>query len=182
MGFNIKNNYGPNIDVHDGGVVNLRQHKDGTWQTDDEQEIQEAEIEKEVTDIAPTSAPEAQLNYFAPTKNLQILLKQSWFKELRTKDEYDEAWTDGFVEALMQSEFRDGIALEWATAHKPLQIKGHIIGLLKDMGVLKGSYDKIAEEANLIENTRTFSKYMGKGKKQPYAEWVKDYVNGIAEQ
>ena len=35
MGFNILNNYGPNIDVHDGGVVNLRQDSSGLWHTDD---------------------------------------------------------------------------------------------------------------------------------------------------
>ena len=44
MGFNIKNNYGPNIDVHDGGVVNLRQDSSGLWHTDD---VVEAEIVEE---------------------------------------------------------------------------------------------------------------------------------------
>ncbi len=42
MGFNINNNYGPNIDVHDGGVVNLRQDGSGLWHTDD---VVEAEAE-----------------------------------------------------------------------------------------------------------------------------------------
>lgn len=31
MGFNIKNNYGPNIEVKEGGVVNLHQSMDGKW-------------------------------------------------------------------------------------------------------------------------------------------------------
>jgi hypothetical protein len=30
MGFNIKNNYGPNIEVNDGGKVTLIQGKNGT--------------------------------------------------------------------------------------------------------------------------------------------------------
>ena len=45
MGFNIKNNYGPNIEVNDGGVVHLHQDRSGHWTTD----IEEAQI---VEDIA----------------------------------------------------------------------------------------------------------------------------------
>ena len=33
MGFNIKNNYGPNIEVNDGGKVTLIQGKNGLWNT-----------------------------------------------------------------------------------------------------------------------------------------------------
>ena len=44
MGFNIKNNYGPNIDNHDGGIINLRMGRDGRWAADAE----EAEIVEEV--------------------------------------------------------------------------------------------------------------------------------------
>ena len=44
MGFNIKNNYGPNIDNHDGGIVNLSMGRDGRWAVDAE----EAEIVEEV--------------------------------------------------------------------------------------------------------------------------------------
>ena len=40
MGFNIKNNYGPNIEVNDGGVVNLHQDSSGHWTTD----VEEAQI------------------------------------------------------------------------------------------------------------------------------------------
>ena len=118
-----------------------------------------------------------ELNYFAPTNSLKRLLKGSWFAEVRSKDDYGEEWTDKFIDALMQSEHRDQIALEWGKEGKPLQIKGHIVGLLKDAGVLKGSYDKIAEIISLTQNPRTFSKYMGAGKKQPFADWVKCYVS-----
>ena len=118
-----------------------------------------------------------ELNYFAPANSLKRLLKGSWFAEVRSNDDYDEEWTDGFVEALMQSEYRDQIALEWGKEGKPLQIRGHIVGLLKDAEVLKGSYDKIAEIISLTQKPRTFSKYMGAGKRQPFADWVKDYVS-----
>lgn len=118
-----------------------------------------------------------ELNYFAPTNSLKRLLKGSWFAEVRSKDDYGEEWTDRFVDVLMQSEHRDQIALEWGKKDKPLQIKGYVVGLLKDAGVLKGSYDNIAEKISLTDKSRTFSKYMGAGKRQPYADWVKCYVS-----
>lgn len=47
MGFNIKNNYGPNIEVNEGGIVNLHQGNDGLWHTVD---AEEAEIVEEIKD------------------------------------------------------------------------------------------------------------------------------------
>ena len=46
MGFNIKNNYGPNIEVHEGGVVNLQQSKDGMWHTADAEEAEYEEVKE----------------------------------------------------------------------------------------------------------------------------------------
>ena len=54
MGFNIKNNYGPNIEVNAGGKVTLVQGKDGLWHTAD---AEEAEYE-EVTDETLRQDPE----------------------------------------------------------------------------------------------------------------------------
>ena len=118
-------------------------------------------------------------NLFAPQKHLQELLRQKWFGELRTNDDYDAAWTDTFVEALMASEWKDGIANDWAIKgerKKTTQIKGFVVGLLKDNRVLKGSYDGIASKVGLTEPSRTFSRYMSQGKNQPYADWVKEFV------
>ena len=52
MGFNIKNNYGPNIEVNDGGVVNLQQSKDGLWHT---VEAEEADYEEVIEASAPAA-------------------------------------------------------------------------------------------------------------------------------
>lgn len=41
MGFNIKNNYGPNIEVNEGGRLTLVQGKNGLWST---AEAEEAEV------------------------------------------------------------------------------------------------------------------------------------------
>jgi len=121
-----------------------------------------------------------QLNYFAPMVHLQELLKGEWFKELRCSNQYDEQWTDRFVWALMTSEWRDQIAHDWSAGgarNRRTQIKGYIVGLLKDAGVLKGSYDSIARMIDATDDSRVFSKYMGNGKQQPYEEWVKDYIS-----
>ena len=120
------------------------------------------------------------LNYFAPTKNLQELLRQPWFKALRTHERYNQQWTDDFVSALMASEYKDGIAQDWAIQgkrRKVTQIKGYIVGLLSDAGVLKGSYDSIAARIGLTDDPRSFSRYMSQGKKQPFAQWVSGYVS-----
>ena len=70
MGFNIKNNYGPNIKVNAGGKVTLVQNKNGLWHTED---AEEAEVLEEIVDdtvLAPegkavTSAPPVEQETFA---------------------------------------------------------------------------------------------------------------------
>ena len=104
-----------------------------------------------------------------------------WFAELRTNEKYDSMWTDGFIEALMASEYGEGIARDWAikgAREKKDQLKAYVVGLLKDAGVLKGSYVAIGNKTGLNNKERTFSTNMSRGKKQPYAGWVKEYVAG----
>ena len=50
MGFYIKNNYGPNIEVKDGGKVTLVQGQNGLWHTVD---AEEAEVVEEIMDEEP---------------------------------------------------------------------------------------------------------------------------------
>ncbi len=130
-------------------------------------------------------SPEAP-NFFAPQKSLQQLLRRSWFAELRTSDHYDGEWTDAFVAALMASEYGGQIVQDWSVQglrEKKSQIKGHVVGLLKDAQVLKGSYARIAREVGIAVNGKskekpyqTFANYMARGKKQPYADWVMQYI------
>ena len=125
-----------------------------------------------------------EINYFAPQKILQEMLKQDCFNEVRKDQKYDEKWTDAFVEDLMKSEYGKTIAEDWAlkgSRNKRNQIKGYVFGVLKDAGVLKGGYDTIAAKVVGKGEARTFGKYMGEGKNQPYAEWVKDYVSDVKE-
>ena len=58
MGFNIKNNYGPNIEVNDGGRVTLVQGKDGMWNT---VEAEEADYEEVVVKNAENGSEEAEV-------------------------------------------------------------------------------------------------------------------------
>ena len=170
---------GSYVDVHDNEVVNLNIDKATVTVQDNGED--EMNLEEQVSEVVQEEQEEQEeeLNLDAPMISLQQLLKQPWFAEVRSDERYDEAWTDAFVEALMWSEFGEGIAHEWNNGGKLdrcTQIKGYVIGLLKDAGVLKGSYDAIAEKVNLIDKPRTFSRYMSDGKKQPYALWVKEYV------
>ena len=123
------------------------------------------------------SAPEGQLNYFAPTKNLKVLLSEEWFEIHRTDECYNHRWTNDLVNALMASEHRDYIATEWGSGKRQDYIRGCVLGLLREGGVIRGSMDSIARSAGVCENYRTFSKYMGQCRQEPYAQWVLDYIS-----
>ena len=129
-------------------------------------------------DVKPQAAEEEEKNCFAPGKNLQRLLKEDWFKEWRANDKYTAKWIDGLVEALMESEWKDLIADEWSVK-KRLMLKCKIIGLLKDAGVLRGNYNQLSKVLPEKEGKKAASlaEYMGKGKKEPYADWIIAYVN-----
>lgn len=58
MGFNIKNNYGPNIEVNAGGKVTLVQDKSGQWHTADAEEVEYEEVTDETLQHAPENAEE----------------------------------------------------------------------------------------------------------------------------
>lgn len=133
----------------------------------------------EAADLQGQQQPQEALNLFAPQKHLQQMLRQAWFAETRTDERYDAQWADSFVEALMASEYGEAIAREWAVKgvrNKRNQLKGYVVGLLRDGGVMSGSYSAIAVKAGIVEDARTFARYMADGKKQPYAEWVRQWL------
>ena len=118
-------------------------------------------------------------NTYAPMNRLENLLKGDWFKECRTDGKYNAKWISGFVEALMESEWKDLIADEWSVKDKRLMLKCKIIGVLIDAGVLRGNYSQLAKVLPDKEGKKTASlaEYMGKGKHEPYADWIIEYVN-----
>ena len=123
-----------------------------------------------------TGGGDGTLNYYAPEKNLKVLLSEEWFEIHRTDKRYDHRWTTDFVNALMASEHREYIATEWGKYKRQDYIRGCVLGLLKEGGVIKGSMDSIARSANVCDNYRTFSRYMGQSRQEPYADWVLDYL------
>ena len=130
-------------------------------------------------DENPQVAEKEEKNYFAPMKNLQRLLKEDWFKECRTDGKYNAKWIDGLVEALMESEWKELIADEWSVKKKRLMLKCKIIGVLKDAGVLRGSYNQLSKVLpdKGGKKAASLAEYMGKGKHEPYADWITAYVN-----
>ena len=130
-------------------------------------------------DENPQVAEKEEKNYFAPMKNLQRLLKGDWFKECRTDGKYNAKWIDGLVEALMESEWKGLIADEWSKEKKRLMLKCKIIGVLIDAGVLRGNYNQLSKVLpdKGGKKAASLAEYMGKGKHEPYADWITAYVN-----
>lgn len=130
-----------------------------------------------------------ELNYFQPQKHLSALLCGDWYMTCLANSMFTGKWTNNFVADLLKSEYGDLIATEWAKRGRLDRrdyIRGCVVGLLKDAGVLKGSNLAIARAyLGISENTHdeeqkkkvnTFANYMGKGRKEPYADWVMEYV------
>ena len=159
---------GPMFDIHDNENLYISAERVP-------HEEQADELMELATDI--TQPPEEEeLNYFQPTLHLKRLLEMEWFEICRSKTCYTRKWGAGIVEALMGSQWKDYVAREWSVPKKRIEIRGHLMGILKDAGALKGSYDSIALAANIYKNARTLSRYMSRAKKQPYYSWLLGYV------
>ena len=184
---------GPMFDIHDNHNVYIGgacPHRADGEMSDVRGKMEESACPQPTDDFQTNDNPEPDvsevLDYEVPTFQLQRLLKSEWFAEMRTDERYDSTWTDAFVEALMRSEYADRIARDWAVSGlrgRKNQLRGYLVGLLKDAGVLKGSYHAIASKVGIIVNKecvndpyKTFADYMARGKKQPYAGWVMEYV------
>ncbi len=131
--------------------------------------------------------PPPELNYFAPKKNLQKMLQGEWFVQVcACANEYNNVWTDKFIADLMDSEHGEYLALKWSSRDQRLMIKGHVTGLLSEAGVIKGSNLAVARaylgvsaksrDKDRIREVTTFAKYMGNGRREPYADWIMAYV------
>ena len=119
-----------------------------------------------------------KLNYVAPKLALQDILKDKWFDDVTVdKNKYNFIWRQSMVEALMRTQWAQGIAMEWAEESKRLQVKFAFIGALKDVGILNCSYNALASKFNVAGiDSASLAKYMGYGKKKSYYGWLKQYV------
>lgn len=119
------------------------------------------------------------LDYDTTRDGLKSFLTEEWLEELRSDERYTVGWMNAFVDALISSPHGEKIVRDWSVEgrKKKNEIMGYVLGLLKENGVLKGSYDAISRRVNLMEKYRSFAKHIGEGKKQLYALWVKEYVD-----
>lgn len=120
-----------------------------------------------------------KLNYTAPKQTLQEVMRQKWIDGLLTdKSTYHVGWRTTMVEELMKSDHGRQIAENWAVRERRAMMKCWLVGALKDVQVLSGSYNKVAKLIDVGKDlpAASLAKYMGEGKKQPFFEWLKDYV------
>ena len=94
MGFNIKNNYGPNIEVKEGGVVNLHQSMDGKWHTaEGEEAYYEEADDNEYSNCEPSigSANDYKVTLSTPRQSildqlLNLSDKGDWVNGITSED------------------------------------------------------------------------------------------------
>lgn len=99
--------------------------------------------------------------------------------------EYNAEWLNNYMQALMESKYKDAIAVAWANDTTRKQVCCAILGTLKDKGVFKSTYAALAKmiydgdtnekEEDRKRNLRTLGKYIGEGKKHVIGKWTKDY-------
>lgn len=116
-------------------------------------------------------------NYFQTGRFLKRILNEDWFDEVRTGMVFTKSWREKLVDDLLESKWKDAVAEMWEDKGKRESLKGNIVGTLKDAGVIAGSYDSIARAMGYEDDYRTLSRYMSRAKKQPFYDWITDYVN-----
>ena len=153
----------------------------GAFFSDEAEEVEPEEQDppKQVENKTETPNDASQeLNYFAPQKNLSVFLCQDWFDECSSnKKKYTCNWREKLMKALLESEYKDGIAEEWLQEKKRTQMKCAIVGILIKAKVLKGSYRSVAAKLGLDDlKSASLARYMSKAKNQPCYEWLKAFA------
>ena len=117
--------------------------------------------------------PKEELNY----EGIKIAMTRIYFPKCADAlcKGVDVAWLGGYMTALMESEFREGLARNWAVENKRIIIACLIIGALKEAKVLEGNYSNIARMIDEA-NSRTLAKYIGQAKRNAITEWTKEYI------
>lgn len=125
---------------------------------------------------------EPELNYFAPMKNLQVMLCEEWFDKVCVdRKKYHKQWRELVIAELMGTKHKKEIAKKWKEENQRLKIKGYIIGAFVKAGVLEKSKLAVARTFYNTgkENTseaKTLAEYMGDITKVEYADWIIDYI------
>lgn len=159
----------------------------------EEADYEEVKADKQKSNDKVDGVKDKKLNYKSPTIVLQRMLEGDWFdKNSTNKKLYNKEWRTKLVSDLMASSHGAYIATLWEHEDKRASIKGKLIGTLVGAGVLKSNKAAVARAfLGISDNTRdadekkevnTFGTYIGRGKKEPYADWVKDYVDKMSQK
>jgi hypothetical protein len=159
----------------------------------EEADYEEVKADKQKSNDKVDGVKDKKLNYKSPTIVLQRMLEGDWFdKNSTNKKLYNKEWRTKLVSDLMASSHGAYIATLWEHEDKRASIKGKLIGTLVGAGVLKSNKSAIARAfLGISDKTRdddekrevnTFGTYIGRGKKEPYADWVKDYVDKMSQK
>ena len=154
----------------------------------EEADYEEVKADKQKSNDKVDGVKDKKLNYKSPTIVLQRMLEGDWFdKNSTNKKLYNKEWRTKLVSDLMASSHGAYIATLWEHEDKRASIKGKLIGTLVGAGVLSKNKSAVARAyLGISDNTRdadekkevnTFGKYIGQWEKEPYAKWVKDYVD-----
>ena len=197
----IKIESGANVQITDKQIVNnivygdvvqkkeyVIQNRTEEAEKDSENTVQSQETAPQNTQPTPSvSDNDDGLNYETPRIVLQKMLLEEWFSKVCVNSKlYTTRWRKELVDNLMASEHGKYIASQWEHKDKIQTIKGKFIGTLILAGVLDTNKLSVARDIlGISPNTRnedekkeasTLANYMGQGKKEPYLDWIKDYV------
>jgi hypothetical protein len=210
---NVKIEAGAQVQITDKPIVNIFgdvvQRKEIHFHSEEERqdnedteaEYEESEEVKDVeqpkpedirTSVATISGVKpSKLDTKTPEAKLILFLNRDWFNEFSTnKDLYTVSWRSKYVKALIK-EFGTKISTGWAGSEKRNKqnlIKGHVLGALKNAGVIKGTNIGITRKAlnigvnPLVNEGDKIAPYMShpqgddESKQNPYIDWTLEYV------
>ena len=187
---NIKIESGAHVQITDKPIVNVFGDVNvGEKYKNSSNDIVETEYEEvKEEDGEQVDFKRDELNYTTPCIVLQKMLQKEWF-DIVCSDVtiFKKDWRNKMVSDLMSSEYGAYIAKLWEHKNKIQIIKGKFVGSLVLAGVLKGSnlaiaraylgIDKNTHDKDEKTETSTFANYMGLGRKEPYLDWIIDYVD-----
>ena len=120
------------------------------------------------------------LNTFAPAKLIMETIASPQLLKQVSYAKYTRAWFEQFTQQLLASPHGTMIAEEWNAGGKCIKIPAYVAGCLLKAGVYHGNMSSVARA--IIDcrpigvKPSSYSTYIGEGKKQPYLEWVLEYV------
>ena len=133
MGFNIKNNYGPNIEVNAGGKVTLMQDKSGLWHMVDAEEADFEEVviagEEKNSDCKTRQDSSVDMNPSPNNKTLSAN-RQEIFDQLLALTEKGD-WVNGITSENVKAMLKAVLGVEVNLSEKKAELSEVLWHLLE---------------------------------------------------